>query len=53
MHRQPQLNGSIEVVGDAAQQGLFERLPVATLRHCPAKPTLGDRDKGLGRQHWP
>jgi hypothetical protein len=29
MHRHPQFDGPIAVVGDAAQQGLFDLLPIA------------------------
>ena len=47
MHRQPQLNGPIQVVGHAAQQGLFDLLPVVTRRDGPAKPALDDRDERL------
>ena len=47
MYQHPQLNGPIQVVGDASQQGLFDLLPVAKRCDRPAKPTLNDRDKRL------
>jgi hypothetical protein len=47
MRRQSQLHRSIQVVGDAAQQGLLHLLPVAPCRDGPTKPALDDRDEGL------
>jgi hypothetical protein len=47
MYRHPQLNSPIQVVGDTAQQGLFDLLPIAACRDCPAKPALDDRDERL------
>jgi hypothetical protein len=47
MPRQPQLNRPIQVVGNAAQQGLLDLLPVAARRDCAAKPELDDRDERL------
>jgi hypothetical protein len=47
MYRHPQLNGPIQVVGDAAQQGLRGLLPIAARRDHPAKPALDDRDERL------
>jgi hypothetical protein len=47
MPRQPQLNGPIQVVGHAAQQGLLDLLPVAPRCDRPAKPALNHRDECL------
>src|SRR5512132_3174625 len=63
MPRQPPLHSAIQVVGHAAQQGLFDLLPGATRRDRPAQPALADRDARLdlpplaigltGKGPWP
>ena len=44
---QSQLNGPIQVVGNAAQQGLLDLLPVPTGRDRPTKPALDHREQRL------
>jgi hypothetical protein len=50
MHRQPPLNGPIQVVGHAAPPGLLALWPITAGRDHHAKPTLHDRDQ---RCHGP
>jgi hypothetical protein len=47
MRRQPELNSPIQVVGNAAQQGLLNLLPLAARRNCPAQSALDNRDEHL------